>query len=424
MSNYNYVNRVLVGDGTNSGAVTALPGIQKGDLLFLDGAGNVITTNAAAAALPKFEKVKIAVGVGAGKAILSSPIQGNTAAAYEGKAYRAPVQQVAYVGYNGSAGTGITVNASTEYRLRIQILDDHRFNGQRMTLSDYNYDGGATASAAEAIDTIACYYVQTDYGHNYMGDKVLLERVSDGTRTALPAGANVTATKGSDILTTAVAHGVATPGAYIRLGSATYEGALYKITEVVDATTLKIDIPYQGETATILVANSGIMSAQTEYGFKLTGLTQDPMLSRNANEPWDQYEWILFNAYYSEASGDNYNSVASYTVAAEVDPGNGFWRQVAEREEDAKGYLGDTSKRRFDDKRINSNVENGVAYDTIVITSYDIHNGDFQGKYSAPIKTEIYIPDGGDQGLNSGNNFLHILNGFFSSVVGFPAITF
>ena len=37
MSNYNYVNRVLIGDGTNSGAVTALPGIEKGDLLVLDG---------------------------------------------------------------------------------------------------------------------------------------------------------------------------------------------------------------------------------------------------------------------------------------------------------------------------------------------------------------------------------------------------
>ena len=157
MSNYNYVNRVLIGDGTQSGAITSLPQIKKGDLVFLDEKGNVISTNAASAALPKFSQVVLASGIGDGIAILSSPIQGNYVSKYEGKAFRAPQEQVAYIGYNGTAGTGLDINASTEYRLRLHILDDHRFNGQRQTFSDYNYVGGADASADKAIDEIICY---------------------------------------------------------------------------------------------------------------------------------------------------------------------------------------------------------------------------------------------------------------------------
>ncbi len=420
MSNYNNVNRVLIGDGTNSGA-TSLPGIQKGDLYLLNEAGAIITTNAAAAALPKFEKVVVAAGIGPGIAILSSPIQGNTVSAYEGKGYRAPAEQVAYVGYNGTPGTGISISASTEYRLRIQVLDDHRFNGQRQTFSDYHYVGGASASEQDAIDTIACYYAQTDYGHAYMNDKVRLLRVSDGTFTALSNDAAVV--QGSKIVVS-TAHGIAAPGGYVRIGGTGFDAPIYKVAEVVDANTINLDVPFLGDSGTVLAANVGVMSAQTEYGFKLTGLAQDPLLSRNANEPWDQYEWILFKAYFSEADDRSFDSAATYTEAIKVDPGNGFWRQVAEREEDAKGYLGDTSKRRFHDNRIDSNVVNGTAYDTIVITHYDIHKGDFQADTNSPLLTEIYIPDGADQGLNSGDNFVHVLNGFFSDVLGFPAISF
>lgn len=420
MSNYNNVNRVLIGDGTNSGA-TALPGIQKGDLYLLNEAGAIVATNAAAAALPRFEKVVVAAGIGPGIAILSSPIQGNTVSAYEGKAYRAPAEQVAYIGYDGAtAGTGISISASTEYRLRIQVLDDHRFNGQRQTFSDYHYVGGASASAAEALDVIACYYAQRDYVDAYMNDKVLLERVTDGTFTALSNNADVVNNSKTVVST---AHGRAV-GDYLRIGGTGDTFPIYKVAAVIDPNTLELDVPYLGATATVLAANIGVMTAQTEYGFKLTGLAQDAILSRAANEPWDQYEWINFRAYFSEADDRSFDSAATYTVATEVDPGNGFWRQVAEREEDAKGYLGDTSKRRFHDKRIASNVVVDTAYDTIVITHYDIHKGDFQANTNSPLQTEIYIPDGADQGLNSGDNFVHVLNGFFSTVQGFTAISF
>lgn len=419
MSNYSNVNRVLIGDGVNSGAIASLPAIKKGDLILLSEKGAVISTNAAAAALPKFEKVVIAAGIGNGIAILSSPIQGNTASAYEGVAFRAPADQVSFVGFNGTVGTGLSINASTEYRLRISVKDDARVHGQRQTLQDYHYVGGSGATISNAVDTIACYYAQKDYGDAYFHDKVKLERVSDGTFAALSADATVV--KGSATVASA-GHGLGV-GDYVRLGGTTFESPIYKV-KAIETNSFTLDVPYLGENETILAANAGGVTGATEFGFKLTGLKQDALLSRSANEPWDQYEWILFTAYFSEANDRSFDSAATYTVATEVDPGNGYWKQIAEREEDAKGYLGDTSKRRFHDTRIASNVQADIAYDTLVITHYDVHGGAFQSKTSSPLQTEVYIPDGGDQGLGTGDNFVHILNGFFSDVLGFPSIAY
>lgn len=418
MSNYNFVNRVQIGDGANSGTITAYPQIQKGDLIILNEAGIPVTTNADAALLKKYEKITIVAGTGPGRGIMSSPIQGNTVSAYEGKDYRAPAEQVVYLGYNAvDAGTGLAIDASTEYRLRISIQEDQPAIGQRQTLGDFHYAGGASATVTTAIDAIACSYAQKEYGVNYMGDKVMLERVSDGTFTSTPTAV---VTKGAATFTCQT-HGVSV-GAYVRFGGSGDEFPIYKVKKVIDANTLELDVPYLGESAVVI--SMGVVSAQTEFGFKLSGIKQDALLSRAANEPYDQYEWILFEGYFGEASDRDFEAEASKTLATAVDPGNGYWKQIAQREEDAKGYLGDTSKRRFDDSRINSNVQVDVEYDTIVITHANEHRGDFQGLYNAPLQTEIYIPNGADQGLSSGDNFVDILNGFLSESVGFPAISF
>ena len=418
MSNYNNVNRVLVGDGLNSGAVATLPLIKKGDLIVLDEKGNVVATNTAAADLPKFEKVKIALGVADGKAILSSPIQGNTVSAFEGVAFRAPAEQVTYVGYNGTANTGITVNASTEYRLRILINDDVKVNGQRQTIQDYNYAGTSGSTVSDAVDFISCLYSQKEYIDAYFQDKVIVERISDGTFTALNADATVV--KGSKSVTS-TGHALAI-GQYVRIGGTGFANPIYKV-KAVETDSFTLDVPYLGASAVIGSANIGDVAGASEFGFKLSALSQEAMISRNANEPYDQYEWIIFDAYFNEADDRTFESIATVTKATAVDPGNGFWKQVAQQEEDAKGNLGDTSKRRWYDKRIDSNVIAGTEYDTVVITHSDVHRGDFQGLYNAPLKTEIYIPAGSDQASDSGNNFVHILNGFFGTQLGFTPLS-
>lgn len=421
MSNYNNVNRVLIGDGANVGAITHISGIQKGDLFLVNELNEIIPDVATASALAKFEKVYIASGIDSGIAVLSSPIQGNTASKYEGKNFIAPSEQVTIEGFNGTAGTGISIVADTEYRLRVLIKDSHRVQGQRSTTSDVNIPAGVSDDAASIAFKCACIYSQTDYGHGYMADKVKLERVSDGTFAALSNNAAVI--NGSKTVVS-TAHGLGTAGAtgVIRIGGTGAQVPVYGFT-VVDANTLELDTAYVGETATVLAANVGGLTTVTEWGFKLTGIPQSSKINRASNEPLDQYEWILFDSVFSTADDLSADQEAAlHTEVARVEPGQGYWKQVADREEAAKGYLGDTSKRRFYDRRINSVVDETAEYGSIVITHAAVMGGDFQGTYQAPLLTEIYIPRGSDQGTNTGTNFLAILNGFFNGVLGFPAI--
>lgn len=418
MSNYNNVNRVLIGDGSNSGAITSIAGIQKGDLFLLKEDGSIVATNAAAAALPRHERVTIAAGIGDGIAILSSPIQGNTVSKYEGQSYVAPSERVVILGYNGNASTGINIIAGTEYRLRVLIKDSHRVNGQRSSLSDVNYLAPTTVSLVSATATIAKLFEQTEYGHSYIGDKVKLERVSNGTFSALTN--NATVTKGSKLVTS-TAHGLSV-GDIVRIGGTGANVPVYVVGEVVDANSFKLDISYKAASGTVLAANIGDLASVTEWGFKLTSLSQESFI-KNGNTSIDEYEWINYEAVFSEVDDRAVETAATFTEVTSLNPGQGYWKQVRDREEAAKGYFGDTSKRRYHDKRIESSVVVDQAYDSVVITHADVHKGDFQGQYAAPLKTEIYLPEGSAQATGSANNFLHVLNGYFSSVIGFTAIS-
>jgi hypothetical protein len=428
MSNYNNVNRVLIGSGTNTGAITHISGIKAGDLALIDENNNIIATNTAAAALPRFEKVTIAAGIADGIAILSSPIQGNTVSKVEAVSKVSPAEQVVTLGYNGTASTSIPASADTEYRLRVLIKDSARPNGMRQTIGDVNYTA-KDADKAKLAYAVAALFDQKDYGDNYMSDKIKLERVSNGTYGATSGTAAVTVVKGSTkVSKTGITFGAVGVTGFVRIGGNTASDPIYGYT--VDATdSIKLDVAYKGESATLahglvkFIASTG--TVPTEFGFKLTALSINSNVNRAANEPFDQYEFINFEAVFSTtddlASGQE---VATTTNSVIGNPGQGYWKQVADREEAAKGYFGDTSKRRFYDKRINSVVAVGTEYDSIVITHADVQGGDFQGQYTAPLQTEIFIPNGGNQGLNSGNNFVHCLNGFFNTTLGFDAISF
>lgn len=429
MSNYNNVNRVLIGDGENSGAITHLSGIKKGDLLLIDESKNIIATVAAAAALPRFEKVTIAAGIADGIAILSSPIQGNTVSKFEGLGKVTPSEQVVTLGYNGTASTSIPAVADTEYRLRVLIKDAARPNGMRQTIGDVNYTA-ADADKGKLAAAIAKLFDQKDYGDNYMSDKIKLERVSNGTYAATSGAAAVV--NGSTKVTKAgVTFGAVGVTGFVRIDTVTPTVAspVYGYT-VIASGELKLDVAYKGATGPIAAANIKFIASTgtvpTEFGFKLTAIAQNSDVNRAANEPFDQYEYINFEAVFSTTDDLASGQIAATVTTVAGNPGQGYWKQVADREEAAKGYFGDTSKRRFYDKRINSVVNTAVEYDSIVITHADVQGGDFQGQYSAPLQTEIYIPDGGAQGdATAGNNkFLAKLNGFFGTKLGFAAISF
>lgn len=427
MSSYTRVKRVLVGSGTQVG--TTLATLTQGDLLLLDESGNPITTTAGAAALSKNSKVTIAVGLGNGNVRLSSPIQGNSVSAYVGKAYAAPTEQALIVGYNGTALTGIAAAVSTSYRLRINIKDSTRVNGERMTLIDTVFPSDIAATGAKVSAYIAKMFDVKEMGHNYAEDKVKLERVSNGTFTTIGAASGGTGAptlavvNGSNVVTSSLTtHGLVV-GDYIRIGG-TGAGVPVYVVAAVSGASITLDVIYKGATATVTNANAGKLATVTEFGFLITGLALNSRISNASNQPLDTYKHILFDANYSniELTADITNASAVKTVVAVGDPGEGFWKQVADDEEASKGWLGDTSKRRFHDIRIPNYVSTSSNYQRIDIDHADIHLGNLQDTLSSPLKTTIYIPTGSTQATNTTDLFKSILNGFFATSVGFTAI--
>ena len=416
---YKKVNRVLVGDGANNGAAS-LPGIVKGDLLLVTADGTVLTTYTAAAAVAKFKEVYIALGIADGEAVFSSPIQGNTVSKYEGHNYVAPVESVVVVGPDLGAVNG------TQYHLRIFIKDQNRIFGEKPTIIDF-FSTATGSQSALALDFMKQFYT-TDYGVNFQQSLLTLNRKTNGTGpTAFGTGVDLTVTKGSTTVLTA-ADATTTAGDVVRLGGFDYIVAVDN-----GAASFTIDTPYTGATQTIAVAAQaaagfGTIASATTWGLVLTGVPQSSRVSRSANEPIDEYEWVIFDASYSAT---DLSFTGSVVKTVEAQPGNGYWKQVAQAEQFAKGYLGDTSRRRYYDIRIDNNTVVGTPYASVVITHEAIFNGDFQEKTSGPLMTEIFIPvttpgstpsSQGTAGTGSTATFLAILNGFFSGSVGFSAI--
>lgn len=428
---HTHVSKVLIGDGANSGTITSLAQIQKGDLFLIAEDGTIVANETAAAALPKFSKVRIALGLDAGEPLLSAPIQGNLVSKYEGQAYTAPQEKVVYVGYNGSTGSIDTVSGE-EYRLRIRILDDLKVHGQQPTLGDF-YGKSNAGTQAEIAKKIVCMAYQKDYDTNFINRYVKIERIASGAGIAVGTSADDhTFIKGSKVVsvtdvddnTGGDAYEV---GDYIRVGTSATD-PVYEIVAIDDtANTLTLDTAFQGDTVTL--ADTAVQridsAALGNFGFKITGRPIDYKINRGS-VVYADYEWVDFVAGYSVTEDALIGDEALVTVSQKVNPGQGFWKQVQAREERSKGWRGDISRRSFDNIRLASSVVEGTAYDSIVITYYDENSGDFQDTKKSPLLVEIYIPDGGDQGDDTtATEFLAILNGFFGSAgVGFADISF
>lgn len=419
MANFNKVDRVLIGGGTDSGATT-IPALGKGDLVLVRENGTVIKTAANAALIPKLEKVKIAMGLGNGNVVFSSPIQGNTVAKYTGTPYAAETVEVLTLGYNGTSGT-IAVQADTEYRLRVNVKDYFKPFVQRPTFYDVNYVSSSSATVYEVMDGITKMYYQTDYGTNAIKGKVTLDRLVVGTFTAF-AVITTNVVKDSKLVVTSAANTVAV-GDVLRIGGTASTVPYYVVTKVISTTQFEIDIPYQGATATIAPANIGKMTVPTAYGLRLTGVKQEPMVNLSSNSFYGKYEWVNFDASFTTADDTDANPYSALkTILTTAFPGQGEWKEVSYVEEKAKGYLGDTDKRNWYAKRIESNVDKTKNYGAIQIEHYDIIQGSFQNHVDTPLMTQIFVPAGSNQGLNTGDNFLAILNAYFGTVLGFTAI--
>jgi len=414
------VNRVLVASGANVGG-GVLPNINLGDLFIYGPNNELIDTVAKAQALSATDEISIGAALGRNKNVILNQITGTGIYQYKGRSFVAPKEKIVLIG--DPATGGINVSAGEEYRLRVYVKEDQKAHCQRMPMFDVNYPASNVATQEVVASFVACIYEQDEYGHSKIKDLVLLERVSDGTFVALTN--NATVVNGSKNVTSS-AHGV-TVGTTValKLGGTTANDSVYLAT-ATGVNTFELDASYVGESGIVLAADALTATDAANWGFKLTGVPQESPISRAANEPSYEYEWIDFDAVFSQAEDRAVQTVSSKIILQDVDPGQGYWKQVADREEKAKGYWGDVSKMRFDDRRINSLVQVDTEYDSIVISHRSTTKGQLQDSRTNPLKLEIYIPVAGDQGDDTpaNNEFLAILNAYLVDVLKFKPIVF
>jgi hypothetical protein len=420
MSNYTRVGLTLIGDGANVAlpANTTLSTISAGDLFVTDENNNILANATASAAISRNAGVKIIQGTGPGKFISTDLIRGMYTSNYLGKVYSAPTEQITYVGYDSVANTGnLAVLDNTSYDLNVTLLDDRRIHGEQQTRSIYTYKTPLTGAS---LSDLAFGILRNSEqrllplpgGTNY----VKVEVVSNGTYTVNAAG-TLTVVTGSNVVTSSAASGYVA-GDVIRIGAGGSTFPIYTIQSVV-GNTITLTNLYAGPSATAVVY--GKMTVITAYGFKLTGLAVAP------NIPTDTYTKVQFTASFGIATVDSNYVVV--TTQQKVFYGQGYWEQVKDAQFFGQAYLGVTNRTLFPVVQQPTYYVVGATYDTVVIEYSSDTRADFQDTQNDPKKAIIYIAQvtvpaasGEQAGYTTATDFVAILNGYFSTTVGFPAI--
>ena len=269
------------------------------------------------------DQICIGFGVASGNNQLSNYIDkttlgGNGLKAAVGKKYTAPVLGVQAIGYNGVAGSSMNLPATIVggEDFTIKMID------RNSVVSGFRSPYAAkTVSVAAAIgDTgytlarkwIAALNTQPD--GVIPVDKAKARILGNGTGAVFTTTATATVVNGSATVTTSAAHGV-TAGDYVSLG-----GDIYLTIAGTTGSTIVLDRPYQGASATIANANTlDITGAATTFGIELT----DDQVGRNLD---------------LSASGLLANATQRIVTSALL--GNGTQAQVAEMELEARPKKG------------------------------------------------------------------------------------
>lgn len=295
--------------------------------------------------------------------------------------YAAPVNQVSFLGYNGTSGSlNTTIAAGTEFVFRITETSQ---GYEPLPRDNYSY-------VAKTGDTE--YDILLNFNNSIINDSAQKEVtvtpaiISNGTRTQFASGAGADVTNGSTTVTV-TGHGLSA-GDFVK-----FEGVLYKIVSV-DTNTFVIDRPYEGATATIAQADAdtGSYASITEYGLRITGTEAGQIFALGRDEGLEQ-------ATLTEPKDG--------TPAVAFNPGVGTYAQVAALEARGAAYRGHTNRvwyTRTDlgKRTVNPNLEAGGTYDILKVDFYNVYDSKaFSGQAADPTSLYVCLENGGTAGDNN-----------------------
>jgi hypothetical protein len=181
----------------------------------------------------------------------------------------APVLQVDYIGYNAVTAVGdIEVINSNGYEVAIKDINSAAYGSTGIERFGF-YVSDATATKDEILDGLTISIHQNQV--RTTRPDLIVERVSSATSTNNSAATGtITATNGSQTLVASVSGSAELAvGDYIRFGTTVaLTAAIYRIT-AISGTSITIDQPYQGATATFGATATSKLPVATAIAGKL-----------------------------------------------------------------------------------------------------------------------------------------------------------
>lgn len=342
----NNVFSVLLNDASK--ATTGLPAVgtvvsdsnlETGAIVVTDLGLRRLDTSTAGAnftAMANGERFLIVQGKGVGVPLMKSPILTKGSIKLSAARFKAAVQQVTSFGYNGTTGALPTSN-NTDFWIKIRKQDNDAANrSQPMSLFAGPVKTDSTGTQAE----LAMLLVESGY-KNFTNQEpangyLKMEAICAAASSVIAGPTSLSPVyRSKGVAITGAATSNVAVGDFIRLGATSTTTPVYRVTAVT-ATMLTLDTPYVSPSATVLVANTGVITAATAataaFGIRVTGVPAN----FNVNTFRDYYS-NRFTATFSDSS-----TLKTHTMGAFN--GNGVWQQVAMDEYMNYGFEGQNNQ--------------------------------------------------------------------------------
>lgn len=319
-----------------AGTVVTDANLAKGAVVLTD-LGNRRLNAAAYTALANGDQFRIVQGKGVGVPLMKTPVLTKGKVKLTIAKFKSAAQQITAIGFDGTSAGALPVANSTDFWIKIRKRDNDAANrSQPMSLFAGPVQTDATGTQAELASALVKngYLNFKDEPANHY---LKFEAICDNAGAAI-AGTVTTfdVTKGSKgVVLNGTVTNVAV-GDYIRLGGTTLNTPVYKVVAVNSPTSITLDTPYVGDTASIAVANVRRITAATaataNFGVLITGI-QAPF---NVN---------TFRDYYANRFTATFSNTATLVTHIQgAFNGNGMWQQVAMDEYLSYGYEGQNNQ--------------------------------------------------------------------------------
>lgn len=269
-------------------------------------------------------------GRGTTTSLMKSPAITKGSTTFTIAKYKAAVQQVTYVGYNGTTGA-LPVANNTDFWIKVRKRDNDAANrSQPMSLFAGPVKTDATGTQEELAFALAKNGIRNfsqEPANGYLRFEVVSNAasVTDGTATS------ITIAKGSKVGTLNAAATTFVVGDVIRMGT-TLTSPVYKIV-ALSTTTVTFNIPLQGDsiTAGAIRYFTAANAATAAFGVRLTGVPA-PF---NVNTMRD---------YYANRFTTTFSDSTVLVTVTGAQNGNGVWQQVAMDEYLSYGFEGENNQ--------------------------------------------------------------------------------